>query len=457
MKTYLVGVICVVLALSVQGQQNDYEQKHNAAISACSKQCGHEFKDYQEFYKAILKGENDVKVFCECYLKAVGHMDAAGNVLYEEIKKLEKCNIATKACSEKLNVTYQKYNDYIQALPEGGEKIQLFSECFLRQLGYLNNNGEILYEDLKKTPYPGVPSDKYSNFVDLCKNQIGNSTAETSYKFSNCLMSNVNKFLKEQKPDPAKSGGTKSQQPKLTQQQQQQKAHEEIEDYHNALTKGGEKIQLFSECYLREMGYMNSNGEILYEEVKKIQAPCISPDKYSSIVDSCKNETGNNVSESSYKFYNCLSSNIQKFYKEQKLQAQQQHIQNQLQKQNRTIKACANKFKLSVQNVEDYSKVLAQGGPNVQSFSECYLRDSGYLDRNGNILYEEVKKTPPNGMLPDKYSSYVNLCKTEKGNSTAETSYKFLLCLQSNLNQTQQQVTEKPQVKQEPIVQPEKK
>ncbi|KAF5295329.1 hypothetical protein FQA39_LY13194 [Lamprigera yunnana] len=189
------------------------------------------------------------------------------------------------------------------------------------------------------------------------------------------------------------------------------------EEYLKAFAEGGNQIQAFAECVLREQGFISATGEILFEEIKKAPPCGIHPEKYFAFVNQCKSEKGNNITETSYKFAKCLIDNVAKTHQEQR------------EKKTRAMKICSDKTTINITRYENYQKALSEGTPSIQAYSECYLRELGYTDSNGNILYEEIKKSPPSRISYEKYSIFVDQCKNEKGSNATETSYKFSSCI----------------------------
>ncbi|KAF5293214.1 hypothetical protein FQA39_LY13682 [Lamprigera yunnana] len=440
--------------------------KFHQAVKICLEKSKLIFKDHDSYVKAFMDGGEQMHTFSECVLRTMGHIDSKGEILYEEVKKLsvpgrspcdfssavnecrnergnstaetsykflkcvfinaaggnsqqQKFHQAVKMCLEKSKLTFKDHDCFIKAFIDGGEEMQNFSECVLRSMGYIDTKGGILYEEIKKIVVPGLSRSNFCQIVDQCKNEKGNGTAETSYKFFKCVFSKITETLRRGKhqyqkyQDALKVCGERT---NLTVQT--------YDSYVKALADGGEQIQKFSECLFREMGYIDTNGEILYEEIKKIVVPGLSRSNFCQIVDQCKSERGTSTAETSYKFSKCVFNNIMKIYNQYKIQKE---------KFEQALKVCSDKYGLTVQSFDAYSATLAAGGEKIQLFSKCVLQEIGYLDGNGNILYDEVKKTPPPGISLDEYSSVIERCKSEKGNSTVETSYKFSHCLFSNV------------------------
>ncbi|KAF5302951.1 hypothetical protein FQA39_LY02131 [Lamprigera yunnana] len=90
---------------------------------------------------------------------------------------------------------------------------------------------------------------------------------------------------------------------------------------------------------------------------------------------------------------------------------------------------CAKKHNLECQKLSDYHKALEAGGEQIQSVCHCVLKGMGHLDNNDDILYDEIKKEVPRGIEPEKFSGFVDRCKSDKGATPVETSYKFAKCI----------------------------
>ncbi|KAF5286828.1 hypothetical protein FQA39_LY00361 [Lamprigera yunnana] len=98
-------------------------------------------------------------------------------------------------------------------------------------------------------------------------------------------------------------------------------------------------------------------------------------------------------------------------------------------KYNNALMSCLKTHKLQLRDINDYKKMLEDGGPTVESFCECLLRRLNFIDENSEIMYNEFKKSPfplaPNSNTDD----IVDHCSTEKGSTCSETSFKFLKCI----------------------------
>ncbi|KAF5281940.1 hypothetical protein FQA39_LY00464 [Lamprigera yunnana] len=334
-------------------------------------------------------------------------------------------NNITRMCAEKHGLPFQEYGQYFRVMRDGGEKIMLFTECIFREFGYINDKGEILYDKFKHIPYFAISFEKYSSLVDSCKNEMGNNTAETSYKFFNCLLSNINQTYYEYRQH-------------RQQHYQKQRAALKVCSaktnltirnywrYMKVMDTNGTQLQLFSECYLKELGYINSNGEILYEDIKKTQYASVFSNKFIRFIDQCKNEKGKNTSETSYKFLRCINSNINQTYFQ---------IIEQYEKEDNAIKICSEENNVTIRWYDDLSKTLAADEEKIKLFSNCYLQNLGYLDSKGEILYDEVKKGCLRSTFPERISNFVEQCKSEKGTNSIETSHKFLKCFVTNIYQ----------------------
>ncbi|KAF5296379.1 hypothetical protein FQA39_LY12498 [Lamprigera yunnana] len=323
-----------------------------------------------------------------------------------------------KICSEKskLNITHN--DDYVKAMGAGGKEIAVFSECYLGQLGFLNENGTILYDAVKKSHAFGLHGRMYSTIVDICKNKKGNSTAETSYKFTKCVLTTTRNFQSQTAHRMKQNFAmeTCSNKTKIS--------IRSSDDYVKKLNSGGEQVKLFSECYFRELGILDSNGTILYDKVKNATYFDVSTQRYSSIIDHCKNERGNSTAETCYKFSKCVLNNSTK-------------KQSLLPSFRRTFiwRVCSMKTNFNIKRSEDYLREAAAGGEKIQLYSKCYLEELKCLDHNGAVLYDEVKKIICPGVPDERCSLYVDQCKNEDGTSGIETAHKFLHCLTFRIKQ----------------------
>ncbi|KAF5299320.1 hypothetical protein FQA39_LY02493 [Lamprigera yunnana] len=225
----------------------------------------------------------------------------------------EKFMKAMKTCNEKYNYNITRH-EYMRAMKIGGEQIEKFSECILQELGYLNADKEILYDEIKKTPMHGMDREKFSALVDECKKEKGSNSTQACYKFSKCMMSGAFKNTFEQNPQFKKKWDAI----KMCSAKYNLTMNHGHDEYFKALTAGGEKIQSVCECVLRELSCIDAAGNILYEEVKKYSSPGIPPEKYSAIVDGCKSEKGNNLGETCLKFTNCVVTKVKETYKDRK-------------------------------------------------------------------------------------------------------------------------------------------
>ncbi|KAF5302943.1 hypothetical protein FQA39_LY02123 [Lamprigera yunnana] len=108
---------------------------------------------------------------------------------------------AMKKCGEAHNI---KRDEMRKAFEEGGQQVQAFCLCVMKEMGHLNENNGILYDEIKKTPIRGVEPEKVAGFVDECKGETGATPGETAYKFTKCFMGHVFKAhggKKQQKPE----------------------------------------------------------------------------------------------------------------------------------------------------------------------------------------------------------------------------------------------------------------
>ncbi|KAF5298849.1 hypothetical protein FQA39_LY11661 [Lamprigera yunnana] len=465
MKVHLI-ILVWILTKSTSQAQNEKSEK---ALKVCSEKTNLNFTNNDEYARAVNEGRERIPLFSECYLRELGYLDKNGSILYEEVKRspfvsipsedfssfVDYCRNATGKnvietshmfskclltkitsflqqqkphyksqknvilfCSKKTSVNVTNKENFVERLLSNEASMKLFSECYLRELGYLSNNGTILYNEVKKSPPFGIPIEQYSKVVDNCKTEIENNSVAESYKFTKCLLTNVTKLL-QQKPNYSRvvhalrvcSNRTNL---KITNRN----------DFLKELTAGTIQVKLFCECYLRELGVINSNESILYNVVKNVRPPEINYQKYSSIVDNCKNEKGKNITQISYTFLNCLLSNVNNTIHQE---------QEESQKIIKVMMACSSKTNLNIKTQADFISRLESDDQPIRSFSKCYLRELGYLDHNGSILYNKVKKNPSPHIAVDKYSQIVIECENEAGKNSSEVPYKFMKCLLNNV------------------------
>ncbi|KAF5302945.1 hypothetical protein FQA39_LY02125 [Lamprigera yunnana] len=103
---------------------------------------------------------------------------------------------AMKKCGDAHNI---KLNEMRKAFEEGGEQIQAFCLCVFKEMGQLNENNEILYDEIKKAPCHGVDSEKVADFVEKCRGEKGATPGETAFKFSKCFMGKIFQEKKQSK------------------------------------------------------------------------------------------------------------------------------------------------------------------------------------------------------------------------------------------------------------------
>ncbi|KAF5281974.1 hypothetical protein FQA39_LY00498 [Lamprigera yunnana] len=326
-------------------------------------------------------------------------------------------NNITKACSKEHNLRFQTYSDYFKALRADDDQILLFSECLFSELGYLNRSGEILYKEVKKRPWYFSYLENFSNLVDKCTNNV----AKTSYMFVNCLLSNIIQILQHNKQQWKKE------------QNAADVCREEnnmtIESVRYMKYANTQQSEVWFMCYLRELGCVSRNGSILYHKVTKHNYFFLcGPDKYSTLVDECKNE-----SSAIKTFVKCILFNVNET---------QYHANEQAMNDWNAKKVCSEKTNLTIQYYPQLDEALLAGGDQVKLFVECYLHKIHCLDNNGDILYEKLKQQQHSMIIPDEYfSRSVDECQTEKGNNTINTYYKFFFCFRSNIVQTYYQRT----------------
>ncbi|KAF5296387.1 hypothetical protein FQA39_LY12506 [Lamprigera yunnana] len=318
-----------------------------------------------------------------------------------------------KVCSEKSKLDITNHDDYVKAMDAGEKEIAVFSECYLGQLGFLNENGTILYDVIKNSF-----GKMYSTIVDVCKDKKGDTTSETSYKFTHCLLTTSRNFHSQTIHTLKKNFAMKtcSNTTKISIRSQ--------DDYVKKLNVGGEQVKLFSECYFRELGILDSNGTILYDKVKNGTYFGVPTQKYSSIIDHCKNERGSGIAEMCYKFSKCVLNNSMK--KASTLYSYRRSV---------GWRVCSMETNFHIINTEDYLNEAAASGELIQLYSKCYLQELKCLDHNGSVLYEEVKKIICTGEPCERCPLYVDQCKNENGTNVIATAHKFLHCLISKINQ----------------------
>ncbi|KAF5293205.1 hypothetical protein FQA39_LY13673 [Lamprigera yunnana] len=100
-----------------------------------------------------------------------------------------------KLCFQKNNFTLPNFMAVIKFLSNDGEKQETFSACVMQELGYVDSNGNILNDEIKKTLFrylPGVTA----TTIEQCKNEKGNTIPEKCHKFLKCLIINAQKQTK---------------------------------------------------------------------------------------------------------------------------------------------------------------------------------------------------------------------------------------------------------------------
>ncbi|KAF5300465.1 hypothetical protein FQA39_LY02264 [Lamprigera yunnana] len=465
MKICFIILICSLMEASADQY---YSAKFRNSMLMCSRKTQLRIYRYSDLVAELYKGGKQIQLFSKCLLEQLSYLSSNGTILYEDIKKISPYNVADtvdqckkvvgndvtemhykflkcvvsnivstkeyqtyymqkhqqalKTCSQRTNPAFQRHDVYIKALATGGLQIEQFSECMLRELYYLDKNGTILYEEVKKMPTRGISSEIYGSIVDQCKTLKGNNTGETSYKFSKCVVTNVLKIQEQQIPIYIRY--------QRAARFCSEKFDRNFRLYHiqlRALNGGGKQIELYSECLYKELGYLDSNGTILYDEVKKANIHFV---KSSDSVDKCKNERGNSTAETCYKFRKCLINNMLKTREQQK---------NLLDRCQQAIRMCSQKTNSRFRNYDEYIKALAVDGEQIQVFSECVLQELGYLDSNRTILYDELKNATVYGITRERCHQIIDQCKTEKGNTTSNTTYKFSKCFFTNMSRAYDQ------------------
>ncbi|KAF5287623.1 hypothetical protein FQA39_LY15826 [Lamprigera yunnana] len=575
-------------------------------FQTCSKKYNLTVPTVTNYYYAMIRSVENVNLFSECYFRGMGYIDKKGNILYSKLKNVryllfsleksghiidrctttngdtvgEKVSIlmecvvkemykvwivvynnqrkltqqwAIKTCAERNNLPILKLEEYFKILPANGQMIQIISECYLLEQNYLSDEGNLISNKFKNRHT--LPADPKPFFlaVDQCNSERGTTVAETSYKLLNCLF-NRTKIQQEQELE-------NHQRAMVVCARKYQLPIHNLHDYIDATSKCDYQLKLYSKCYLTELGYVDNTGKILYDHIKNISTPDISLEQYSNFVTLCKNEQGDNITETSYKFLKCFLFNIhkvhsshlthtkgqqrrdknqrqiehvqQKFEKKhvqldqyrqlvkqhevtidllqyqlsqlqelpkitkeqhkllepqdklqidfkrqfQKQKEEYQQILQQIQTENQqlqqlikedrakyeslqeilcqqlrmirrlrksqlALKICSATCNFLIQTISDYDKAIIAESPQVKLFSECYLRELGYLDNTGTILYEKVKEATVDSISDEQYSEIVGMCQSVIENEVVEKPYKFSKCvlLKINNNYRQQRI-----------------
>ncbi|KAF5287622.1 hypothetical protein FQA39_LY15825 [Lamprigera yunnana] len=467
----------IVLIFTVARTQRFHENNY---LKVCSDEHNLTYTTLLKYYDALDDDRKDVHVISECFFRKLGNIDKSGKIIFSNLKKIrerkftlqntrllvERCSMLTggntigkkvsilmkcmlafiykiwnitsetsrqkyviKICAERNNLSNLEVSEYFKVSSENKQQTQGFSECYLLEHGCLGRDGSLLPKVFKRRHPFQSSYVEFHILIDQCSSVKGKSTAQTSYKFLNCLFnpskpqSNVHKVYTVNSNDSLLQ--TEIQNEEGTNQQLGKQQHalkicsaavnlsiSTINDYNKALMTENHQIKLFVECYFCALGYLNGSGTILYEKVKKATSDSIQTNQYSVIIDKCKSLNTKEGEGKSYKFSKCV------------LQLQSE------QKQLVCLKACANRYNLKIHNFRDCSKVLAKCGIRESLFAECYLRSTGYLNKNNTITYEKAKIFTPQGVSRDKYSKYVNFCKNATAQYAIDVSYAFLKCLQ---------------------------
>ncbi|KAF5285440.1 hypothetical protein FQA39_LY16694 [Lamprigera yunnana] len=467
--------------------QTQQTQNQENAMKLCSEKTNHAIRNYRDFRNGL--NTHRTKLFYKCYLQELQCLNNNEEILFKNVKKLIYPGISSsklsnfvdlckmkgrrgtpegcytflgcvqshityeyhrqrhhkyyeqektlKTCAEKANITVQRYYEIARKLPTHERNVQLISECYLKELGYLSDNGQIRYQAVQYMVYHGIPDEYVSFFVDRCKSIRGNNTAETCYKFLYCVQLHVNHVYRQYHEYNLKKQHHKQEDAMKLCSKKTNGTIWNYDDFTKALSVGGQQISLFSKCYLLELRCLN-NEKIMYEQVKKAHYPGIHLEKYYTIVDRCQNKNGSNIAETSYILLNCIQKQVNHINRKE-IERKQVHQERnyhyaRMNLQEYFMRLCSQKTKLHINNYKDYATAIYRHGERVQLFSECYLRKLRYLNSNGDILYEDVKKMYYPDVVPDKLSSFVNLCRNGTENGTSETSHKFLSCVQTKVN-----------------------
>ncbi|KAF5302944.1 hypothetical protein FQA39_LY02124 [Lamprigera yunnana] len=123
----------------------------------------------------------------------------------------------------------------------------------------------------------------------------------------------------------------------------------------------------------------------------------------------------------------------------------QEDKKEQMQKKWKIIQECGEKHNMKFAHFGDVMKALDTGSEQIQAVCHCVMKGMGHLGSNDEILYDEIKKQTC-GLEPEKVAAFVDQCKSEKGATPAETSYKFTKCFVGHVSKAHQ---EKKQQKQQ--------
>ncbi|KAF5287620.1 hypothetical protein FQA39_LY15823 [Lamprigera yunnana] len=548
------------------------------AIRICAKRNNLPVFKLEEYFKILPANGQMIQMISECYLLELNYLNIKGNLLLYQFKNrhtirfprvsfntlIDQCSsyrgttvaetsykflnclfnetkleqqqqleiqqCAIVVCGKKYQLPIRNLQDYIDVASKYDYQLQLYSKCYLTELEYIDRTGRIQYDHIKNIRTPYIFRKQYSNFVDLCKNDEDDNINKTSHKFVKCFLFNIYKVYTKTSSNLSHTQGHQGTDPDQRQieyvQQQLEKKHVQLDQFRQlvkqheeaidllqyqlsqlqrlpkatkeqyklleqqdqlqtdferklqeqkekfqhtlqqiqknnqqlqqqlqkneaqyesfeqilhkqqniqfkklgqALIARSPKVKLFSECYLRELGYLDKTGAILYEKVKKTSVDSISTEQYSEIVGICKSLLKNQVAEIPYKFSRCVLLSINKIYEKQQLDLQLRPEQKQLAH----LKICAERYNLEIRNFQNYSRMFDQRGLRELLFSECYLRGIACLNRNNTIIYEKVKMFTPPGVSHKVYSNFVEFCKGAKAQGTVDLSYTFLKCLQN--------------------------
>ncbi|KAF5293211.1 hypothetical protein FQA39_LY13679 [Lamprigera yunnana] len=222
----------------------------------------------------------------------------------------------TKGCAKKIGYHDDLNWPIIQKMVlDGGHKSQTFCECILKDLHCIGSNGDLLYDEIKKSPLVSLVGSNTA-IIDRCKTVSG-STAEMSQKFLKCLIQpkkgiTMNAFFVLLCLAVVSVYG-KENDAFIKAVDVCAKKHNidmsNLEQFVKSLMEGTQEMQLFCECCLKETGHI-SNGQILYDEFKKIPIPGVDSKKVAEIVENCRSEKGSTVTETAYKFSKCVFMKI---------------------------------------------------------------------------------------------------------------------------------------------------
>ncbi|KAF5287625.1 hypothetical protein FQA39_LY15828 [Lamprigera yunnana] len=354
MDVYVIVVLCALLGAEGFNTKADIHY-----FKTCSKKYNLIVTELRFYYHALIRSVENVDLLSECYFRGMGYIDKKQNIIYSKLKNtryymnslqqsgdlIDRCTPTNgntvgekvsilmecvlkemykflndihnkpkkpkeqrtiQTCAVRSNLPTLQLEKYFSILTANSQTIQIFSECYLLEQGYLDNRGNLLPEIFKYWHTSRSTIVPFSILIDQCKSEKGTTVAETSYKFLNCLFNQTKVQQQEELGKQQRATVVCARKYKLP--------IRNLQDYIRAASKYNDQLQLYSKCYLTKLGYVNITVKILYDHIKKISTPYISLEQYSTFVDVCKNELGDNIIEMSHKFLTCFLFNIHKMH-----------------------------------------------------------------------------------------------------------------------------------------------